>query len=271
MKSLNHILLKHILIILVIISCSSCKSLYNTEYKKPVLVDKKVSKTTKILHKKLFYSSKEGFAVGHQESTSYGIGWKYEDNSRMIKSDVKDVVGDFPAVFGFDLGHIELNHNTNLDSVSFDTIRKLIIDAHKRGGIITVSWHLDNPTSNGSSWDKTPSVQDIIKGGKFQEKYELWITRIANYLKSLNYKGKKIPVIFRPFHEMNGEWFWWGEGNCSSKDYIQLWQETIHMLRDKHKVHNLLYAYSPNKLRPNDDYMKYYPGDDYVDLLGLDV
>jgi len=264
-------MLKKLFLIIVILAFTSCKSLYNADYKKPDLVDKNISTRTKKLHKKLFYISKEGFAVGHQDATSYGIGWKHEDYPDMIRSDVNEVAGDFPAVFGFDLGHIEINDSMNLDSVSFKTMKTLIIDAHKRGAIITISWHLDNPSSNSSSWDKTPAVKDIIKGGEFQYKYELWIERLANYLKSLKYKGKHIPLIFRPFHEMNGEWFWWGEGNCTSQDYIQLWQETVSLLRDKHKLHHLLYAYSPNKLPPNDEYLKYYPGDDYVDILGIDI
>jgi mannan endo-1,4-beta-mannosidase len=264
-------MLKKLFLIIVILAFTSCKSLYNADYKKPDLVDKNISTRTKKLHKKLFYISKEGFAVGHQDATSYGIGWKHEDYPDMIRSDVNEVAGDFPAVFGFDLGHIEINDSMNLDSVSFKTMKTLIIDAHKRGAIITISWHLDNPSSNSSSWDKTPAVSDIIKGGKFHNKYELWIERLANYLKSLKYKGKHIPLIFRPFHEMNGEWFWWGEGNCTSQDYIQLWQETVSLLRDKHKLHHLLYAYSPNKLPPNDEYLKYYPGDDYVDILGIDI
>lgn len=249
----------------------SCKPLYNKEYKKPSLVDKKIKKPAKKLHKKLFYSSKKGIAIGHQDATAYGIGWNYSDNSTLIKSDMNEVVGDFPAVYGFDLGHIELGHKENLDKVPFETMHKLIIEAHKSGSIITFSWHLDNPVTNGDSWDSTSAVSAIIKGGAEREKYELWITRVATFIKSLKYKGKEIPIIFRPFHEMNGGWFWWGEGNCSAEDYKTLWKETVHLLRDKHRLHNIMYAYSPNKLNPNDDYLKYYPGDNYVDILGIDI
>lgn len=270
-KSNSYRILKFVLLSVIFSAVSSCKSIYNADYEKPELVDKKLSKSTKILHKKLFFSSKKGIAIGHQDATSYGLGWKHDQNPEIIKSDVKKVTGDFPAVFGFDIGHLELGHKYNLDSVPFDTMRELIIDAYKKGGIITISWHLDNPTSNGNSWDKTPAVQDIIEGGKYHNKYKLWVERVAIFIKSLKYKGKKVPIIFRPFHEMNGHWFWWGEGNCTSDDYIKLWRQTVKLLRDKHKLHNLLYAYSPNKLNTNDVYLKYYPGDDYVDLLGIDI
>jgi mannan endo-1,4-beta-mannosidase len=263
--------IKKTLAIILICSCYSCASIYNADYKKPELVDKLASNSVKELHKKLHLIAEKGFAVGHQDATSYGIGWRHENNSTIIKSDVNEVAGDFPAVFGFDIGGIEHANEYNLDSVPFNDMRKLMIDAYKKGGIITISWHADNPVSGGNAWDKTPAVANILIGGNQREKYELWIDRVADFLQSLQYNGENIPIIFRPFHEMNGSWFWWGEGNCQASDYIKLWQETVVLLRDKHNLHNVLYTYSPNKLNPNDNYMKYYSGDDYVDILGIDI
>ena len=267
----NSFLKKNSFLIIIIMLFSSCNSLYNSVYIKPKLVDTKVSKNTKILHKKLFYNAKEGFAIGHQDATSYGVGWKEADFKNTTKSDVEEIVGDFPAVFGFDISRIEHKNKENLDNVPFETMRKLIIDAHKRGGIITLSWHAGNPATGGDSWDKTPAVKDIIGNGIHKKKYKKWLENVANFIKTLKYKGNLIPILFRPYHEMNGAWFWWGESNCSSAEYIQLWQETVTNLRDKHKLHNLLYVYSPNKLNPGDNYMKYYPGDNFVDIFGIDI
>lgn len=257
--------------IVIVMFLNSCKPMYNDFYKKPDLVDTKSSKNIKKLHKKLFYISKEGFAIGHQDDTAYGIGWNHSDNPDIVTSDVNKIVNDFPAVHGFDISKIELGSVQNIDSVSFATMRELIIDAYSKGGIITISWHADNPITDGDSWDKTPAVLDIIGNGQQIEKYDLWISKVADFFKSLKYKGKLIPIIFRPFHEMNGSWFWWGKGNCSSIEYIQLWRKTVSLLRDKHHLHNLIYVYSPNKLNPEDDYLKYYPGDNYVDILGIDI
>jgi mannan endo-1,4-beta-mannosidase len=265
----NLIYIIGLLTISLFISCSSSQS--KSDYKKPLLVDKTASNSVKKLHEKLYLISKKGFAIGHQDATSYGIGWRNEDDYSNIKSDVNEVTGDFPAVYGFDIGRIEHDYEKNLDGVPFKDMKNLIIDAYKKGGIITISWHLDNPVSGGDSWDPTSSVKEILKGGNEREKYELWISRVASFLQSLKYTHENIPIIFRPFHEMNGAWFWWGEGNCKSSDYIKLWQETVVLLRDKHQLHNVLYAYSPNKLNPNDDYMKYYPGDNFVDILGIDI
>ncbi|WP_343796102.1 glycoside hydrolase family 26 protein [Gaetbulibacter jejuensis] len=254
----------------------SCKNDKKENLKKDTSVEKDDIKTkrsidTEDLISKLYTISKKGFAIGHQDATSYGLNWKHEDSPEVIKSDVKEVSGKLPAVYGFDIGHIELNNTHNLDSVSFTTMRQLMIDAYKKGGIITVSWHADNPTSNGDSWDKTSTVSDIIKGGKHHDKYQLWVKRVADFLKSVEINNQPIPIVFRPFHEMNGSWFWWGEGNCSVEDYKTLWIETVDLLRDTHQLNNLLYAYSPNKLNPTDDYMKYYPGDEYVDIFGIDI
>ncbi|WP_298237055.1 glycosyl hydrolase [uncultured Algibacter sp.] len=263
--------LKHLIVLLLIVSSYSCKSLYSEAYKKPELVDKKLSKSAKKLHKKLFFTSKKGFVVGHQDATAYGIGWKYDPNSNADKSDINEISGEQPAMYSFEIGHIELGYKNNLDSIPFETMKTLIIDAHKKGGIISLSWHPDNPTTGGSAWDSVPAVKDVIGKGIHKEKYNLWVSRVADFIKDLKYKGENIPIIFRPFHEMNGFWFWWGDPSTLPEDYKQLWQETVHLLRDKHKLHNLMYGYSPNKLTPGYDYLKYYPGDDYVDFLGVDI
>jgi len=262
---------KTVAITIITLSLFACKPVNNEDSEKPNLVDKNASKQIIELYKRLHTISKKGIAIGHQDDTSYGLGWNHKDDPSTIKSDVQKVTGDFPAVFGFDLGWIEIDKAYNLDTVPFNSMKDLIIDAHKKGGIITISWHLDNPVSGESSWDKTAAVPSIIKGGNQREKYELWVSRLAEYLKSLKYNGEAIPIIFRPYHEMNGSWFWWGGENCDPKDYIKLWQETVVLLRDTHQLHNLLYAYSPNKLNPDDEYLTYYPGDDYVDILGIDI
>ncbi len=249
----------------------SCDIKNKSGIKKPKLVDKNATINTFKLYRELEIIAKKGFAIGHQDATSYGINWKHEENYSLIKSDVNEVVGKFPAVYGFDIGKIEHAQEKNLDGVPFNIMTNLIIDASKKGGIITISWHVDNPVSLGNSWDPKPAVSEIIKGGKNREKYELWIQRVADFLNTLQINNEKIPVIFRPFHEMNGSWFWWGEGNCTASDYIKLWQETVQLLKDKHNLHHILYAYSPNKLNPTDEYLKYYPGDEYVDILGIDI
>ena len=66
------------------------------------------------------------------------------------RSDIRDITGEYPAVYGFDLGRIELGWKVNLDSVPFDKTRQYIQEAYERGGIITLSWHLNNPLTGGN-------------------------------------------------------------------------------------------------------------------------
>lgn len=215
-----------------------------------------------------------GIAFGHQDATAYGVNWKDEDRflrSLSLKSDVKSLSGQLPAILGFDLGHLELDRENNLDTVSFALMKNHIQRAYKKGAIITISWHPNNPVSGGSSWDTTPAVSQILVGGKKHNTYKLWIYRLSEFFKSLtDKKGELIPVVFRPFHEMNGSWFWWGAGHCSSEEYKQLWRETSQMLTEN-EVNNLLYAYSPNTFNDITEFNNFFPGNQYVDILGVDV
>ena len=231
-------------------------------------IDKSASKKTRYLLGNLKRVSDLGVMFGHQDDQAYGVGWRNEDN----RSDVLQTVGQYPAVHGWDLGK-RLDHEMNIDSVNFENMRKWIMAAYKRGGVNTVSWHLDNLTSGGDSWDRTSSVSDILPGGSKHSDFNNQLDLLADFFKSVS----KAPIVFRPWHEHNGSWFWWGKNNCTEQEYIQLYRYTVTYLRDQKKVHNLLYAFSPDRSAWNIDgndaktnYFYGYPGDDYVDVIGLD-
>ncbi|MCF4101178.1 glycoside hydrolase family 26 protein [Gillisia sp. M10.2A] len=258
-------------ILSILFLMQACKSLSTANFKDIKLADDNASNQTKALYLRIQNIAKKGIAFGHQDATAYGIGWKHNENSKKLRSDIKEVSGRFPAVQGFDLGHIELGNSTNLDTVSFSLMKDHIVKMHKKGAIITFSWHLDNPVTNKDSWDSTPAVAEILKGGSEREKYELWIRRLSQFLNSLKDKNNNaIPVVFRPYHEMNGGWFWWGAGNCTPEEYKELWRQTLSLLKSNN-VHNVLYAFSPNTLNSEQDFDLYYPGDEYVDILGVDI
>lgn len=262
-------LIKILTLLVFGLSIFSCKTAKDIDFDKIQLADKQATKETKILYQRIQDIAKEGIAFGHEDATAYGVNWK--DDGKKMNSDVKKITGKFPAVHGFDLGHIELGRSTNLDTVSFDLMRRHIKKINRKGGVITMSWHLDNPVTGGDSWDTATAVPQILKNGGEREKFELWIKRLSNFFKSLkDEKGNYIPVVFRPYHEMNGSWFWWGEGIVSNEDYKNLWRETIALLQEN-QVHNLLYAYSPNTVGSIEEFNKYYPGDEFVDVLGIDI
>ena len=102
---------------------------------------------------------------GHQDDLAYGVGWQSERN----RSDIKESCGQYPAVFGWDIGGVGKKHN--LDGISFEDITILIREADKMGGIITISMHLDNPITGNDAWDNTPVVDQILPGGTHHEEY----------------------------------------------------------------------------------------------------
>lgn len=249
--------------------------------KKPVPSDRKATKETVILFQSLFELQNKGIMYGHQDDLMYGSTWWYEKE----RSDTKDFTGDYPAVAGFELGHLELGNERSLDSVSFTEIKEQIKAHYKRGGVITISWHLDNPLTmqlpdvksrrqGGTAWDVSSKevVASILPGGKNHELFKTWMERLAAFFADLkDEKGKPIPVIFRPWHEHSGSFFWWGTNICTDEDYAALWRYTVTFLRDKKGLHNILYAYNTDRVTSLEQYMKGYPGDDVIDMLSLDM
>jgi len=208
-------------------------------------------------------------ALGHEDGTAYGVGW----TEGADRSDVKSVCGSHPAVHGWDVFRIENGASENGDGVDFALMRRRIQEAHRRGGINTVSWHMDNPVTRGDAWDTTPAVSAIVPGGSHHAVYRSHLDRVADFLESLQSDdGELIPVIFRPFHEHTGNWFWWGKAHTTDTDYVALWHFTVDYLRQERGFSHLLFAFSPGggDLKTVRDYLFRYPGDAYVDVMGVD-
>ena len=137
--------------------------------------------------------------------------------------------------------------------------------------------HIDGGSQKfpeGSAWDVTDTtvVKKILPGGLKHELFQIWMNRLSDFLKTLKTDdGQKIPIIWRPFHENTGSWFWWGEKLCTADDYKQMWS----MLEDKLSadgLDNLLWAYSPG-MAPDlteEKFLERYPGNDRVSLVGID-
>ena len=212
----------------------------------------------------------QGFMFGHHDDPMYGIGWVGDED----RSDVKSVCGDYPGVMSFDLGELELGGEANLDNVPFARIRQEIIRQYERGGLASLSWHVRNPKTDGTAWDNSDStvVRSILPGGECHEKFAGWLRTLAGFLNSLQTAdGIKVPVLFRPWHEHTGSWFWWGQALCTDDEYKTLWHMTADTLQ-AHGANHLLYAYSPGH-EPQDttQYLQRWPGDDRVDVVGFDT
>jgi hypothetical protein len=177
--------------------------------------DKSASPETVNMLAGLKHAAGEGIMFGHQDDLSYGIGWIYPGG----ESDVKRVTGDYPAVYGMDLGDIEHRAEVNLDSVPFADMKTFVDQIWKRGGVITFSWHVDNLLTGGNSWDVSSdrAVASVLPGGEKNQEFTAWLDNLSEFLASLvDENSVAIPVIFRP--GMNTP----GAGSGGDKNYVPL-------------------------------------------------
>jgi mannan endo-1,4-beta-mannosidase len=182
----------------------------------------------------------------------------------------------YPAVFGQDFG---FSAPGTWDGINF---RQQIVDEairrHAEGFIITLMWHAVRPTH-----DEPVVFEESIKGalneGEWRdllepgtgihERWKSQVDVIAWFLKQLREAG--VPVLWRPYHEMNGDWFWWGK-KAGEAGYQKLYRMLFERLVHFHSLNNLLWVFNANEVRGDvDPYEKYYPGDDRVDILATDV
>lgn len=208
---------------------------------------------------------------GHHDATFYGHGWQFEEG----RCDVREVCGDLPAVLSTDLAWIEVDSAVNIERIPFEAMRREIAAHHARGGITALCWHPHNPRTLGSSWDNdtlsSPFPGIVTPGDTLNTRYREWAAKTADFILSLtDSTGNRVPVIWRPFHEMNGTWFWWGAQNATPEQYKALWTE-MRGVFDEKGVDNAVWAYSPDKCRTAGEYFAAYPGDDKVDILGADI
>jgi len=257
--------LKHFYFLVFVFTFYACGSVKN------LTIDPLANMETKILFHNLQTISKNHILFGHQHATEYGHGWSGDPD----RSDVKSVVGSHPAVIGVDFSGFSGRSQRSIDAFK-EKLRENIRATYDRGGVVTIAWHFNNPVGGrGYQWTFTDSitvVDKIIPGGSHHETYKNILTDIGLWLQTVKGSdGKLIPMIFRPFHEFDGSWFWWGKPQTSKDDFIALWRFTVSHLRDTMGIHHLLYAYSPdNKFSNEDQFAERYPGDKWVDMVGMD-
>lgn len=205
-------------------------------------------------------------------------------------SDTRDVTGTNAAVMGIDAlaltgNELELTPEEERAGLTLtDKLAAIYLPAAKKGVILTMSMHMpnfakvaDRPKVNGhydyggySPNDLSGNVVSrILPGGDLNEVYRGYLDMVAAFDAKLQQAG--VPLLFRPFHENNGSWFWWGASSCSPSEFKNLFRYTVDYLREEKGLHNLLTIYSPNgPIVKDGDYMARYPGDAWVDMLGLD-
>ena len=209
--------------------------------------------------------------MGHHDDTFYGREW---NRGACEKSDLEELCGHRPMVLSVDFCPLELQNGYYMSGSTWEQHHRAIIEQHRRGGITTISWHMYNPVTGKDAWDvsDTRTVRKILRNRVAKEKFTHFLDLAADYILTLrDEEGHLIPLIFRPFHESQGSWFWWGRDLCSSRDFISLWR-FMHQYLTQKGCTNLLYCFSVSGItRSVTDYLERFPGPDYVDILGTEV
>lgn len=181
--------------------------------------------------------------------------------SLKLLENIQSQTGHWPALMGADYA------NYGRGSLTSKEPNQAAIDYWKQGGLVTISAHLYNPanTNGGGLRDKGVDLNTLLDPNS--DTHKRWMNEldtIATGLQQLKDAG--VVVLWRPFHEMNGGWFWWGDKDPET--FKKVWQHMFHYFTTTKKLDNLLWVYSPNHGKNT---AAYYAGDNYVDLVGLDA
>jgi hypothetical protein len=226
------------------------------------LIDTSATTETQALYTKLqnaqgnyIYFGQHNFV---RENSVSIIGTDYRN------SDCYKVSGKLPYLMGM---------NWIVDENTFTPGKTTVLKIHNRQGGFCMMTSIPerNLVTDGGAGDLTGNpVHEMLPGGSVRT---TWLAILDNFYtwcttEFLDDKGNLIPLIIRPFHEMDGNWFWWGRTACSDADYISLWQDMVTYLRDTKGLHNLIWCYSPD-WKWSQATSK-YPGDAYVDIIVAD-
>lgn len=246
-------------------------------------------------------------AVGSTDTTIFGhqcdIFYK-AGSSDLSLSDTYDITGAYSGIMGLD--GLELagqeysasQYNNNIApkmgtervpetaAGNVQAAAQISNIAIKNGSLVTLSLHMPNFSKVGAgNYDgvhsytkysfKGYTVNDLtgdtmnqmLPGGKYNEMFNAYLDMVADYASQVD--GA---ILFRPFHENTGGWFWWGNSCCDAETYKNVYRYTVEYLRDTKDIHNMLYEYGPSSDAESvADYEIRYPGDEYVDLVGTDI
>lgn len=174
---------------------------------------------------------------------------------------IHEKTGEWPAMIGVDYADFPTG------GITTQAPNKACLDYWRQGGLVTVGVHLYNParTNGGGLRDKGVDMSTLLEPGT--DTHKRWMKQLdelAAGLDELQQAG--VVVLWRPFHEMNGGWFWWGAQEPEA--FIKVWRHMFDYFSKTKKLNSLLWVYGPNH---GDKTAAYYPGDAYVDIVGLDA
>lgn len=177
--------------------------------------------------------------------------------------------GHYPAIIGADYGYTS--------ETSFSDWNPTLIAYWKAGGLVELSWHFDNPWTGGDCNDLGGAdlIKLITRGESGYETWQRQLARAGDVLEALQKEG--VTVLWRPFHELNGDWFWWGMRSHPGDPapMRNLWRAMFTYFHVTRGLHNLIWVYSVTGYKQGETFARplefYYPGADVVDVVGIDV
>jgi mannan endo-1,4-beta-mannosidase len=176
---------------------------------------------------------------------------------------IEHTTGRWPAMIGLDYCAFVGGEAT----ISPRPVNALAREYWAAGGLVNISWHAPNPAKpeGGGLKERGMKLADVLVPGPTHDRWMKSLDQVAGALQELQSAG--VVVIWRPLHEMNGGWFWWGAQEPA--DFIAVWRHMFDYFTRTKGLHNLIWAWGPNHAQQPPGL--YYPGDAYADLIGLDA
>lgn len=167
---------------------------------------------------------------------------------------IEETTGKLPAMRGLDF--------MNGD---FDGVVKRSKEWWAKGGLVTICWHTGvNGKGYQESLGDDPDFDKLLTKGT--DEYNAMIANWDKAAKALTeLKDAGIPVLWRPFHEFDGQWFWWGKDGGES--FVKLWRMMYDYFTDEYGLTNLIWVLGYDGNVKNG----WYVGDDYCDIIGADT
>lgn len=188
---------------------------------------------------------------------------------------LKTSSGQYVGLVGFDFCNRTYKGGTSAQNLpvysTWNTLAKSYAD---KGGIVSLTWHAPNPFTQGNAWDNAVpagGITTLLTPGTTENlRYMAWLDEIAAGLQW--FEDRNVTVLWRPFHESSGSWFWWGApgtGNVSYANFRALWQHMYNYFTTTKGLNNLVWFYSPST-SGSGAATSGYPGAAYVDIIGQD-
>jgi len=245
------------------------------------LVDKQATPETVALFYNLRTLAAEGKTLVGQQDPNVTV------TRQPGPTDIKRITGKELAIWGHDF--MDIARGTYPDVPNQADFRRAgerqaarsleyTINAYNDGMVNVFCWHMRDPDKQSfyarelTDEQKQAMFRGLLPGGIHHEWYKDRLREVADFAgKAKGKDGTLSPIIFRPYHEFDGDWFWWGKPFCTAQEYIDCWRFTVEFLRDELGVRNFLYAFSPdNRFNSEAEFLERYPGDEYVDMIGFD-